>query len=137
MTGVPAFGGEPATHQACALPLPETVGGAAEGRVFTAAVLAGLPDPVRQDAVLLVSELISNAYRYADGPRRLRLVTSSRLIRAEVSDGSPWPPVPSQPAADQVGGFGVFLVDRLAARWGWRRQGAGKAVWFELVLPAS
>ena len=137
MTGAPVFGGEPAAYQAYALPLPETVGGAAEGRAFTAAVLAGLPDPVGQDAVLLVSELISNAYRYADGPRRLRLFTSTQLVRAEVSDGSPWPPVPREPATDQLGGRGVFLVDRLAARWGWRRQGAGKAVWFELVPPAS
>ncbi|MGW3041981.1 ATP-binding protein [Kitasatospora sp. NPDC001159] len=119
------------------LPLRARPGVVAEARTFTADFLAEVPDPVVvADAVLLVSELVGNALRHAGEPGALLLVRCPGRVRIEVSDSSPRPPLPRRPhGPDGGGGFGLFLLDRIALRWGWRPLGPGKTVWCELRLP--
>ena len=63
-------------------------------------------------------------------------VLSPGAIRVEVIDResgfSATPRDPAQP----LGGFGLYLVDKQATRWGVDSQD-GTRVWFELVGPAS
>ncbi|MEE1783509.1 ATP-binding protein [Streptomyces sp. SP17BM10] len=119
------------------LPLADRPGAIAEARTLTADFLADVPDPmVVADAVLLVSELVGNALRHAGSPGDLLLARADGLLRMEITDSSPRPPRPRPPQErDETGGLGLYLLARLAVRWGWYPLGPGKAVWCELRLP--
>nr|WP_202450576.1 ATP-binding protein [Streptomyces sp. SID4917] len=110
---------------------------------------------VRDVAVLLVSELVTNSLRYASGPIGVRLAlragtsaaTSAGIsagistarerpaLLVEVSDPLPDPPTERPAGPDDEGGRGIQLVACSAKRWGTRRGKTGKTVWFELPLP--
>ncbi|MFI6410267.1 SpoIIE family protein phosphatase [Streptomyces sp. NPDC050585] len=84
------------------------------------------------DAVeLLVSEVVTNAVRYASRPVTLRLLRTD-VLRCEVGDDSPQLPRQRRARDTDEGGRGLFLVNRLARRWGATRLSTGKVVWFEL-----
>ncbi|GGZ42024.1 hypothetical protein GCM10010387_40350 [Streptomyces inusitatus] len=84
------------------------------------------------DAVeLLVSEVVTNAVRYAERPVTLRLLKTD-VLRCEVGDDSPQLPRQRKARDTDEGGRGLFLVNRLARRWGATRLSSGKVVWFEL-----
>ncbi|MFD4576991.1 SpoIIE family protein phosphatase [Streptomyces sp. NPDC058417] len=84
------------------------------------------------DAVeLLVSEVVTNAVRYATRPVTLRLLRTD-VLRCEVGDDVPQLPRLRQARATDEGGRGLILVNRLARRWGATRLSTGKVVWFEL-----
>ncbi|WP_308294237.1 SpoIIE family protein phosphatase [Streptomyces sp. ST2-7A] len=85
-------------------------------------------------AELLVSEVVTNAVRYAERPVTLRLLRSGSL-RCEVGDDVPLLPRPRRAGPDEEGGRGLFLVEELARTWGATRLGTGKVVWFEMDLP--
>ncbi|WP_246531265.1 SpoIIE family protein phosphatase [Streptomyces bathyalis] len=86
------------------------------------------------DAVeLLVSEVVTNAVRYAERPITLRLLRTDTL-RCEVGDDVPQLPRLRQARATDEGGRGLYLVNRLARRWGATRLSTGKVVWFELPV---
>ncbi|WP_424890175.1 SpoIIE family protein phosphatase [Streptomyces sp. XH2] len=88
------------------------------------------------DAVeLLVSEVITNAVRYAERPITLRLLRTD-VLRCEVGDDVPQLPRLRQARPSDEGGRGLYLVNRLARRWGATRLSTGKVVWFELALPS-
>lgn len=88
------------------------------------------------DAVeLLVSEVITNAVRYAERPITLRLLRTD-VLRCEVGDDVPQLPRLRQARPSDEGGRGLYLVNRLARRWGATRLSTGKVVWFEMALPA-
>lgn len=53
-------------------------------------------------------------------------------VRVEVADRSPRPPSRRHADGDETSGRGLELVDGLADRWGWRAEGAGKAIWCEV-----
>jgi serine phosphatase RsbU (regulator of sigma subunit)/anti-sigma regulatory factor (Ser/Thr protein kinase) len=80
---------------------------------------------------LLVSEVVTNAVRYASRPVTLRLLRTD-VLRCEVGDDVPQLPRLRQARATDEGGRGLYLVNRLARRWGATRLSAGKVVWFEL-----
>ncbi|MFR9674395.1 SpoIIE family protein phosphatase [Streptomyces sp. TR06-5] len=89
------------------------------------------------DAVeLLVSEVVTNAVRYAERPITLRLLRTDRL-RVEVGDDVPQLPRLRQARATDEGGRGLYLVNRIARRWGATRLSTGKVVWFEVGLKAA
>ena len=75
------------------------------------------PD-VLTDLLMVVGELVTNAYLHAVLPRRLRLSRVAEELRVEVSDGDPAPPVLRPFSLTVLGGRGVLLVDRLCLRWG-------------------
>lgn len=85
---------------------------------------------------LIVSELVTNAYRYAGGPVTLRLIHLHRLI-CEVSDPSSTSPHLRRARSTDEGGRGLLLVAQLTARWGTRHAREGKTVWTEQELPPS
>ncbi|MEV5611935.1 SpoIIE family protein phosphatase [Streptomyces sp. NPDC052225] len=83
---------------------------------------------------LLVSEVVTNAVRYASRPVTLRLLRTD-VLRCEVGDDVPQLPRLRQARATDEGGRGLYLVNRLARRWGATRLSTGKVVWFELPVP--
>jgi anti-sigma regulatory factor (Ser/Thr protein kinase) len=82
---------------------------------------------------LLVSEVVTNAVRHGGSSRIVELHASwNAEVRVEVCDqGEGFTPAPRQGALDDPGGFGLFLVGRLADRWG-VETGGGTTVWFVL-----
>ncbi|MFC7910584.1 ATP-binding SpoIIE family protein phosphatase [Streptomyces nigra] len=80
---------------------------------------------------LLVSEIVTNAVRYASRPVTLRLLRTD-VLRCEVGDDVPQLPRLRQARATDEDGRGLYLVNRLARRWGATRLSTGKVVWFEL-----
>ncbi|MEU4731036.1 SpoIIE family protein phosphatase [Streptomyces sp. NPDC023588] len=85
---------------------------------------------------LLVSEVVTNAVRYAERPVTLRLLRTD-VLRCEVGDDSPQLPRQRRARDTDEGGRGLFLVNRMARRWGATRLSSGKVVWFELALPGT
>ncbi|MFH9676887.1 SpoIIE family protein phosphatase [Streptomyces sp. NPDC017405] len=83
---------------------------------------------------LVLSELITNAIRYGSDPVRVRLIYDRTLV-CEVADGSSTSPHLRYAATTDEGGRGLFLVSRLAERWGTRYTPDGKVIWAELALP--
>ncbi|MFI1829368.1 SpoIIE family protein phosphatase [Streptomyces sp. NPDC020412] len=82
---------------------------------------------------LILSELVTNAIRYAVGPIRVRLIRDRALI-CEVSDHSSTSPHLRQAANTDEGGRGLFLVAQFADRWGTRYTTDGKVIWTEQPL---
>ncbi|MEU0967449.1 SpoIIE family protein phosphatase [Streptomyces sp. NPDC005917] len=93
-------------------------------------------EPLVTPAQLIVSELITNAIRHADGPSRLRLI-QHRVLTCEVSDTDTGRPRPRHPGAFDEHGRGLSLVARLSRRWGSRSGVDGKVVWAEQDLPPT
>jgi anti-sigma regulatory factor (Ser/Thr protein kinase) len=82
---------------------------------------------------LVVSELVTNAIRYAVGPIRLRLIRARSLI-CEVFDGGDTAPHLRHPRTTDEGGRGLLLVSQFARRWGTRFVPEGKIIWAEQSL---
>ncbi|GGU97270.1 hypothetical protein GCM10010260_36320 [Streptomyces filipinensis] len=83
---------------------------------------------------LVVSELVTNAIRYATPPLRLRLLRDARLT-CEVADASSTAPRLRHARITDEGGRGLFLVAQLTQRWGARYSGDGKVIWAEQEIP--
>ena len=75
-----------------------------------------LPQDAAGDALVLVSELVTNAVVYAPGPCCLYLVESDAELTIAVSDTSTVPPRPRTPDLSRGGGFGWHMLRRLARR---------------------
>lgn len=88
------------------------------------------------NARLLVSELVTNSIRHAHTPASasvdlLATVFADR-VRVEVGDHGPgFDPGPPEPDRESPSGWGLYLVDQLADRWGVTRTD-GTRVWFEM-----
>lgn len=91
-------------------------------------------DPMLETTELLVSEVVTNAVRFASRPITLRLLCTD-VLRCEVGDDSPLVPRVRRAGPEDETGRGLYVVDHLAAHWGARRLGTGKVVWFELPIP--
>ncbi|WAP55684.1 SpoIIE family protein phosphatase [Streptomyces sp. S465] len=85
---------------------------------------------------LIVSELVTNAIRYARPPIRLRLIRDRALI-CEVSDGSSTAPHVRRARVFDEGGRGLMLVAQMATRWGTRQSTDGKTIWVEQDLASG
>ncbi|MER5526167.1 ATP-binding SpoIIE family protein phosphatase [Streptomyces sp. NPDC002677] len=85
---------------------------------------------------LIISELVNNAIRYTIGPIHLRLLCDHALT-CEVFDSSTAIPHLHQASTMDEGGRGLFLVARLAERWGARHTQEGKVIWTEQPLPQT
>lgn len=96
-----------------------------------------LPAGVREDVLLLVTELVGNAVVHADvGPDqslRVELRRWPRRVRVEVVDpGTGLTGIRQGPRSDGSEGVGLFLVDRIADHWGVSQEASGTRVWFEI-----
>ncbi|MDI2127588.1 ATP-binding SpoIIE family protein phosphatase [Yinghuangia seranimata] len=79
---------------------------------------------------LVVSELVTNAIRYAGGPVHLRMLRDEVLV-CEVGDPSNTQPRLRRARETDEGGRGLFLVAQLTSRWGSRYRRNGKTIWTE------
>jgi len=94
--------------------------------------LAGHPLEPTETAVLLTSELVTNAILYAPGPLKIVLTLGPGLIRVEVHDTSVVEPLPKKYDSEALTGRGLDLVVALSDSWGVDLAETGKAVWFQL-----
>ncbi|WP_369212388.1 SpoIIE family protein phosphatase [Streptomyces flavofungini] len=85
---------------------------------------------------LVVSELVTNAVRYAEGPIQVRLIRDRTLL-CEVADTGHTSPHLRHSGEDDEGGRGLFIVARLVQRWGTRYTHSGKTIWTEQPLPPA
>lgn len=85
----------------------------------------------------MVSELVTNAIRYAGEPIELRLIRGASVLVCEVTDPSNTQPRLRRARTTDEGGRGLFLVAQLAARWGSRYRHTGKTIWTEQPFSAA
>jgi anti-sigma regulatory factor (Ser/Thr protein kinase) len=114
--------------------LPDAV---MHARRFTARTLRSWHAEEVADAVLLVvSELVTNALVYTQGPVRLDVVLRGDRVRVAVSDSSPR--APAKPVIvdwESTGGRGLMLVEAMSESFGTTPVAGGKQVWSEIVVP--
>ncbi len=103
--------------------------------------IGGVAESVIDDAVLILSELLSNACKHGrplgealagDGDVRAawRVDTSGRLVVEVTDGGGPTSPVPSTPSVTARGGRGLNIITALADDWGVRNDVCGEVtVW--------
>jgi anti-sigma regulatory factor (Ser/Thr protein kinase) len=110
---------------------PTAIGGARH-EVEEALSAVELDEGTSGDLMLLVSELVTNAVRHARGEEfEVRIAVRNDVLRLEVRDeGGGFEPEIA-PSDDGTGGYGLFIVDKLADRWGVERD-AGGVIWLEL-----
>jgi two-component sensor histidine kinase len=98
--------------------------------------VADLHPDVRATAALLISELVTNSVRHAGGGAADQIevaISVDGVLHVEVADGGAGiPPEVLDAGPEADGGRGLFIVSRLARRWGAERGGG--VVWFELDL---
>jgi len=86
-----------------------------------------------ETALLLVSELVTNAVTHGDGKPLLDINVRADQVKVAVSDAAPGAPQVQHGSVLAENGRGMLLVETLADRWGVEaRSPEGKTVWFEL-----
>ncbi|MEU3047308.1 sodium/proline symporter PutP [Streptomyces sp. NPDC006984] len=117
--------------------LPSDPAAVAQARTLAGRQLAewGM-DELAFTTELIVSELVTNGIRHAEGPVSLRLIRDRGLI-CEVSDASSTSPRLRHARTTDEGGRGLLIVAQLAQRWGTRYTATGKTIWTEQVIPAE
>lgn len=88
------------------------------------------------DARLLVSELVTNSVRHSSARPsevvQMSVAVTPSALRVEVADpGAGFEPRPRDADRTRPGGWGLYLVDQLADRWGVARDQLTR-VWFEM-----
>ena len=98
-------------------------------------VANALPDgeEVTEIAVLLVSELATNAIMHAESEFEVIVYTFGDRYRVEVCDDNTRLPRLRAYVADSISGRGLHMVAASADRWGFDTTATGKVVWFELT----
>jgi anti-sigma regulatory factor (Ser/Thr protein kinase) len=90
------------------------------------------PDRVKDDAVLAVSELVSNTIVHTASAPILEATYDDGRLRVEVRDDDPGEPAMLAPD-DRISGYGLRIISQIADDWGWQRLPNGKAVWTEML----
>jgi PAS domain S-box-containing protein len=93
-------------------------------------------DALAFETELVVSELVTNAVRYAEGPLQIRLIRDRTLL-CEVADTGHTSPHLRHSTAEDEGGRGLFIVAQLVQRWGTRYSRSGKTIWTEQAFPGG
>lgn len=117
--------------------LPSAAASAGRARRFVSGALHDWSlDGVADEAVLLTSEVVTNALLHA-GSRRihLRLLLLADGVRVEVDDDSVVLPRPRRVSRLSDTGRGMGLMELAARSWGTRPNEHGKTVWFEVAAP--
>jgi anti-sigma regulatory factor (Ser/Thr protein kinase) len=113
--------------------LPEDEPDLAALRVWVGTLLRDLPEDVRLDVLLVCTELASNAYEHAEGPRTVRVQRHTDFVRVEVDDHTPaaLPNLGTSRLGD-TRGRGLILIAQLSRCWGTREFTDGKTIWAEV-----
>jgi anti-sigma regulatory factor (Ser/Thr protein kinase) len=106
-------------------------------RLWLQGAAGRLPDEIERNLQLLTCELVNNSVLHGetteDGVIEIELRHTDRGVRAQVSDAGPgFAPHDRERPIDEPGGWGLVLVERLAARWGVEQDDRTR-VWFELA----
>jgi anti-sigma regulatory factor (Ser/Thr protein kinase) len=107
---------------------------AATARRALSRLRADIDPPLMETLRLLVTELVANSVRHTEADTvMLKVLIGRSAVWTEVTDEGPGfdPAATGTPRADHTG-WGLFLVERLAERWGVARDEEGTKVWFEL-----
>lgn len=120
------------------LRLPPTTDSVPLARRFAATQLKNSSGDV-DTAVLLVSEVVTNAVLHARSEVVLSVEDLGDVVRVEVSDSSPMPPRLHNFAVESATGRGLRMLDQLARSWGvdTPATGSGKVIWFEVGQPSE
>lgn len=97
---------------------------------------AGIDQDTCENAVLLTSETVTNAFTHGRSEARIAVTIGARAIRIEVGDDNSRHPQRVEQDADALDGRGLAIMDILAGRWGVRDDRYGKVVWFEVLRSA-
>jgi anti-sigma regulatory factor (Ser/Thr protein kinase) len=91
------------------------------------------------DLLLIVNELVSNAFDHGRGPYALRLrqFTEPCSVRIEVDDASPELPVLGNSRIGDHRGRGLIMINALAKDWGVTPGPTGKTVWAEITCESQ
>jgi anti-sigma regulatory factor (Ser/Thr protein kinase) len=85
---------------------------------------------VVEDAVLLVSELVTNSVLHGGPPVVVAVDCTEDALQVRVRDGSPHRPTPREAGDDDENGRGLALVAEMSDDWGVDPEADGKHVWF-------
>jgi anti-sigma regulatory factor (Ser/Thr protein kinase) len=109
---------------------------AAKARRTLRGLCPQVPGHLLYDAELLTSEIVTNAVKHATGILTIAIDCDDHKLAVAVCDDSPNQPVIRNSGAENIGGRGMQLVDRLAAAWGCNPapDAKGKVVWFRLAV---
>ncbi len=92
---------------------------------------ADLDGPELADAMLLASELVTNALVHGQGTIAIRAhLDEHRLLVEVIDEGKGFERIARREDLDRFGGWGLHLVDAVASRWG--IHAGSSHVWFEL-----
>jgi two-component sensor histidine kinase len=87
--------------------------------------------------VVVTSELATNAIKHAETGFRVSVTVEEQAVRIEVQDGAGEMGLATTDIAEDTGGLGLRLVERLSTEWGVEIRGKDKAVWVRLPLAVS
>ncbi|GAA2904397.1 MULTISPECIES: ATP-binding SpoIIE family protein phosphatase [Streptomyces] len=118
--------------------LPARGDAAARARTLVSALLGRwhTRDDTRDNVLLVVSELVANAVRFADGPITVRLIRAGHGLLCEVGDTGNGRPRLGRGGLLDDGGRGLRVVHGLTTRWGVRWTDTGKVVWASMATAA-
>jgi anti-sigma regulatory factor (Ser/Thr protein kinase) len=120
-------------HDGLTLRLAGDLDAAATARRAIGKLRGDLDPPLMETLRLLVTELVTNSVRHTPAETVvLRILVGRSAVWTEVTDAGPGFDPPANAAATDGTGWGLFLVERLADRWGVNQSDAGTKVWFEL-----
>jgi DNA-binding NarL/FixJ family response regulator len=92
-------------------------------------------DSIIDDALLVVSELVTNAVTHAASTCRLVLRLAPGVLRIEVADNGTGSPEPQSLDLQRASGRGLMIVSAMSTAWGIDPvEGEGKSVWAELAI---
>jgi anti-sigma regulatory factor (Ser/Thr protein kinase) len=106
---------------------------AAKARRAIAQLRGDIDPPLMETLRLLVTELVTNSVRHADAETVIiKVLVGRSSVLTEVTDEGPGFDPARTGSPRDASGWGLFLVERLAHRWGVRQEGDATRVWFEL-----
>lgn len=106
----------------------------AQARAFVSSALGHASGDLRDRAVLITSELATNAVLHAGTGFTVTATITGDELRIAVTDGGGMVPLQRRPGPTEQHGRGLLIADALADRWGVDTRPDATTVWFTLGL---
>lgn len=111
---------------------PNDPASVAAARAFVATALSEMRDEIRNRAVLITSELATNALQHARTPFSVTVALAAEQARVSVTDEGGAVPIPRHPERTDTDGRGLMILRALSDDWGIDIAPACTTVWFTL-----